>query len=165
MKIRKCRKCEEIIPNRVHIDGKCYVINNRKFCLTCSPFKNHNTSAHGPKNASDSKQNNRDKYQSMTSEQKKKYIEKVYERGTKRKNEFISLKGGKCMLCGYSKCSRALCFHHRDPQNKLFSLTMNILWSKNISELYAELEKCDLLCCNCHMELENDLALKTRILS
>lgn len=65
--------------------------------------------------------------------------------------KLIEQAGGKCSVCGYDKCSRALVFHHRDPGTKSFSLSanMNRAWSK----LEAEAEKCDLLCSNCHLEL------------
>jgi len=28
--------------------------------------------------------------------------------------------GGKCAICGYNACSRALVFHHRNPSKKRF---------------------------------------------
>lgn len=36
---------------------------------------------------------------------------------------FIDYKGGKCQICGYNKCIRALDFHHRDPEKKDFGLS------------------------------------------
>lgn len=58
--------------------------------------------------------------------------------------------GGKCIKCGYNKSLRALSFHHRDPKNKLLGISTNIALNK----LIEEAKKCDLLCANCHMELE-----------
>jgi hypothetical protein len=29
---------------------------------------------------------------------------------------------GKCQICGYNKCNRALSFHHKDPNEKDFGL-------------------------------------------
>lgn len=62
--------------------------------------------------------------------------------------------GGKCIKCGYSKCLRALNFHHRDPKEKLFPLSMKttLAWAR----LLEEAKKCDLLCANCHMELHDE---------
>ena len=73
-------------------------------------------------------------------------------RGVDKKNEFIAKKGGKCENCGYSKCLRALTFHHREPSLKLFSLETRTLANMSLDKCLAELEKCDLLCFNCHME-------------
>lgn len=39
----QCRKCSEIFPNRLTIDGERKSLNKRKFCLDCSPYKTHNT--------------------------------------------------------------------------------------------------------------------------
>lgn len=79
-----------------------------------------------------------------------------------RRKELKSKAGGECKICGYKKCLAALHFHHREPKHKKFEITAYI-WGaiKNISlkELNAELEKCDLLCANCHAEvhfLENE---------
>lgn len=58
------------------------------------------------------------------------------------------------MRCGYSKCSRALSFHHRDPSTKKFGIgTAKTL---SIETLRVEAAKCDLLCANCHMEVEEE---------
>lgn len=39
-----CKKCNEIIPNSIVIDGKQRTLNSRKFCLNCRPFNSHNSS-------------------------------------------------------------------------------------------------------------------------
>src|ERR1700752_1697335 len=38
-----CKKCGTTFPNRVRIEGKQQILSNRKYCLSCSPFKRHNT--------------------------------------------------------------------------------------------------------------------------
>lgn len=69
-----------------------------------------------------------------------------------RMNFIIAMKGGACMSCGYARCRDALEFHHRDPVSKTFDLNMaNMTKAKLLIE--AELEKCDLLCANCHREI------------
>lgn len=75
--------------------------------------------------------------------------------GNLRKNNrqlLINLKGGKCIKCGYNRCIFALDFHHRDPLNKQFNLS-SINLSKNLEVLKKEVDKCDVLCSNCHREL------------
>ena len=59
--------------------------------------------------------------------------------------------GGKCMICGYDKCPGALDFHHRDPSAKEFGISKKM--TSNIETLKPELDKCDLLCRNCHAEV------------
>lgn len=63
----------------------------------------------------------------------------------------VQYKGGQCENCGYNKCNDALDFHHRDKNKKDFCLS-----DKNLilrwSEIKKELDKCSLLCANCHRE-------------
>lgn len=68
-------------------------------------------------------------------------------------------KGGKCEKCGYSKSINALQFHHKIPSNKEFAISKNITLSKfNMENYYKEVDKCELLCANCHFE-EHDVNL------
>lgn len=63
----------------------------------------------------------------------------------------LEYKGGKCEICGYGKCIDALEFHHIDPSIKNFSLS-SISSPKLTNTIKKELDKCQLLCCNCHRE-------------
>lgn len=74
------------------------------------------------------------------------------------RNKIQSIKkeyGGKCVRCGYDKCIDALEFHHIDPTQKEFSLGQRR--GLNIEALRAELEKCILVCSNCHVEIHYEL--------
>ena len=59
--------------------------------------------------------------------------------------------GGKCARCGYAKYKEVLEFHHRDPTQKKFSIAMKG-HCRSWERVKAEIEKCDLLCANCHRE-------------
>lgn len=71
-----------------------------------------------------------------------------------RKQRAVAYAGGCCRSCGYARCIRALNFHHRDPATKSFTVSQN--WEVPWEKLTAEIDKCDLLCFNCHMELHCD---------
>lgn len=75
-----------------------------------------------------------------------------YHRELKRKA--VTYKGGKCEICGYSKCLAALTFHHILPEDKSFNIShvLRILPWKLIKK---ELDKCFLLCANCHCEIHS----------
>lgn len=79
--------------------------------------------------------------------------EKQKERAIKRKLELIKLKGGKCEKCGYSKNLGALEFHHLDPSIKEFNLDERHLSNTTIEKILNELDKCILVCSNCHKEI------------
>lgn len=72
-----------------------------------------------------------------------------------RKKKILSMKGDCCENCGYSRNIAALSFHHRNPENKSFQLDARNLSNRSWSVILSELEKCDLLCMNCHTELHN----------
>ena len=74
------------------------------------------------------------------------------DRAEERKKEIIKIKGGQCEECGYSKNYAALCFHHIDPNQKDFGLDARKLSNTKWEKLLEEVEKCKLLCHNCHME-------------
>jgi hypothetical protein len=76
-------------------------------------------------------------------------------RGLRNKIHFIKLLGGKCENCGYKKNIAALCFHHKDPSKKNFQIDLRAMSNNRIEVLNNEIEKCQLLCHNCHMELHN----------
>lgn len=59
-------------------------------------------------------------------------------------------------MCGYSKCLQALEFHHLDPTEKDGGLAGSIKFLSK-EKLLAEIEKCVLLCANCHREVEYNL--------
>lgn len=71
------------------------------------------------------------------------------------KKMLIEYKGGKCERCGYNKSMRALEFHHLDPSEKDFGISKQI--NRNIDDLKKEVDKCILLCSNCHAEIHEEL--------
>lgn len=68
----------------------------------------------------------------------------------------VEYMGGRCQKCGYDKCMDALEFHHLDPAvkeeqpSRLKQVTDEARWKK-------ELDKCILLCSNCHRETHSEL--------
>jgi 5-methylcytosine-specific restriction endonuclease McrA len=70
------------------------------------------------------------------------------------KQKLIQYKGGSCELCGYYKCERALEFHHINPEEKDFSISGKSL---SFDKLKDEVDKCMLVCSNCHCEIHDGL--------
>lgn len=88
---------------------------------------------------------------------KKCASEAVTKRRRKVKRLLIEAGGGCCQLCGYDKCDAALQFHHRDPAEKDFAISQKqfIALEKGL----IEIQKCILLCANCHAEVENGMTI------
>lgn len=72
------------------------------------------------------------------------------------KDLILEKKKAGCFICGYSKYTGALEFHHIDPSTKSFSIGGNGA-GKNLNEILKELAKCVLLCSNCHREVHGGL--------
>lgn len=79
----------------------------------------------------------------------------------KRRNILLQLKGNKCKICGYYKCKPALHFHHKNREEKKFALSGNGLSGHTWEAILIEVEKCDLICANCHIEIEEKLRQQT----
>ena len=67
----------------------------------------------------------------------------------------VDHKGGKCMRCGYNKYIGALEFHHRDPTTKECAWDAMCRWTW--ARIVEEINKCDLLCANCHREVHEEI--------
>lgn len=76
----------------------------------------------------------------------------VTKRRKKLKIMSVEYKGGKCEKCGYNKCTDALDFHHVDPTQKDFGLSMRGM-TRSWEKIKQELDKCILVCSNCHREI------------
>lgn len=69
------------------------------------------------------------------------------------KHYLIEYKGGKCEICGYDKCEGSLEFHHKNPQEKDIEISKwNFNFNMGIEIFKKEVDKCQLLCANCHRE-------------
>jgi Homeodomain-like domain len=89
-------------------------------------------------------------------------MERVSDRRRQVKAILIEEAGGRCIRCGYDRFIGALQFHHRDRKKKSFAISRKG-HTIGIDRLREEARKCDLLCANCHAEIEHggdDLTLK-----
>ena len=64
-----------------------------------------------------------------------------------------------CAVCGYNKCASALDFHH--DGNKEYNIA-NARNSMGLKRLIEEMDKCIVLCRNCHAELHENLRRNNR---
>jgi hypothetical protein len=87
---------------------------------------------------------------------KKCTTEQVVERTKKLKQEMVDYKGGCCQVCGYKKYIGALDFHHLNPNEKDFTIA-HIRQYKFDDIIKNELDKCILVCSNCHREIHGGL--------
>lgn len=82
---------------------------------------------------------------------KKCAVEATIRQRREAKIRAIAYKGNQCEKCGYDKCPASLTFHHSDPSIKSFEIGGKLgiySWER----IRLELDKCELLCANCHLE-------------
>lgn len=86
----------------------------------------------------------------LASECKVCFNKRMMVRYEQRAAQIVAMKGGECLICGYDECPAALEFHHIDPTQKEFQISKR--WSMTDERIKSEIDKCVLLCSNCHRE-------------
>ena len=87
-------------------------------------------------------------------ERKKRMSKHVCDSRRRKKIRAIKYKGGKCQNCGYKNSVYSLSFHHVNPDEKDFTIAAKI---KSWDKIQLELDKCVLVCNNCHGEIHEEL--------
>jgi len=83
-------------------------------------------------------------------------IQAVSKRRRRLKEMAVNMKGSKCEICGYNRYIGALDFHHLDETKKDFGLSMRGL-TRSWGAIQKEIEKCILVCANCHREIHGEI--------
>ena len=95
----------------------------------------------------------------------REYSKKYYKRNTKKRKQYITDRqkqirdivqtikvNNGCASCGYRECAQALQYHHPD-NNKENNIARMVTQGRALINILNEIEKCVLLCANCHAEL------------
>src|SRR5579871_396728 len=163
-----CRKCQKEFPSWATIDGKPRNLCNRHFCLECSPFGKHNTrDILIPKRdithclgcgveLSDANCYRKPKSKTFQLHCKSCFNANAHERQKRIKRQCVAYKGGCCSRCGYNRCLQALEFHHQESETK--EREISGMKSRSFERLKPELDKCILVCSNCHREIHAGIA-------
>jgi transposase len=80
----------------------------------------------------------------------------VARRRRRVKELLVAEAGGACCVCGYDRNVRALHFHHLDPSSKRLEINARGAGIA-LERLQAEVQKCVLVCANCHAKVEAGL--------
>lgn len=162
-----CCNCNEFFHSSIVIDGKKTSLSHRKYCLKCNPIgdrkfwrgKEVSTSTVDGKRILHKREFvcktcGITRFQKTRNNECTSCSSKRERLG--KKTKAIEHLGGKCYICGYNKCHQAFDFHHKDPSEKEFELC-DFWLRKSWDELIKELNKCILLCSNCHREFHAGL--------
>lgn len=87
----------------------------------------------------------------VTKARKAAIVRAVKKRRKKVREMAVAYKGGKCQCCGYDRCLESLEFHHLVRDKKNFGISAKG-YTRSWKAIKEELEKCVMLCANCHRE-------------
>ncbi len=167
--MNQCVKCFVKIPWRTFVGEREVSLTKRKFCLSCSPLYARNTRSLETMNRDSSGERFCPRCKI------KKPFSKFYERRNGRpgrhssycracthaecldrqikfKRRAMEYKGGKCVRCGFEGPDVCFDFHHRDRAKKRWGIS--VMKRKCWETAKEELDKCDLVCSNCHRIIE-----------
>lgn len=156
---KTCQNCGGRFSSMAYIDGERKSLQYRKYCLECSPYKSGQRGDFRWKTIGGV----RHKLCSKCKKYKPVDSDFVFDRSVSRhkseckhcaaqrlrehKQRAVEYKGGRCLDCDQAFPACVFDFHHRNPDSKDFMIGSG---SKDWTKIKAELDKCDLLCANCH---------------
>lgn len=87
----------------------------------------------------------------------KKYLPKIRQRSLKYRQQLEDFlieyfSNHPCVKCGESDVI-VLEFHHREPSQKEYNISQMKQFGFGIKKVQTEIEKCDVLCANCHKRI------------
>lgn len=82
---------------------------------------------------------------------KHKYIDKARERRQRFKQKIREIKSVPCFDCKIQYPFYVMQFDHRNPKEKEY-LVSRLANGNSIEKTYKEIQKCDIVCANCHAE-------------
>jgi len=159
-----CKTCNEGFPNIITVNGKQRNLSKRSRCLNCVPFQDgirceRSDSQRGEKTCLIcGKRYHYDRKNRKGYTTTKCNSCSCNAQRNAKKIKAVEYLGGKCVVCGYERCIQALSFHHTDD-NKDFTISNNYGYSWEV--LKEELDKCILVCQNCHQEIHYGITILT----
>jgi hypothetical protein len=157
----QCKQCEKTFQRRVHLDGKPILLSDsRSSCLDCTPYKKMGR----PRNRRRVRNKQLERYckhcdkwlrnDAFRYETGQQCIECRNQRARPRtashklqlKQQAVTYMGSHCGDCGNQFPLCAYDFHHLDPTQKDFQISRKT----NFATAKQELDKCIMLCKNCH---------------
>jgi len=170
-----CKHCGSEFPNWILVDGVRKNLSTRSYCLGCKPYSSGNT-----KRLSRYREINGHEQKLCSVCQKWKDVEYAWYKVTRGdkvytnshckdctnarsrclaadlKRKAVNYKGEKCYDCGELFPDYIYDFHHRDPSAKDFKVSNHLTRNMDWQKVKDELDKCDMLCSNCHRHRHYD---------
>ena len=150
--MKTCRICGDEIPWYIRFPGQPRRVYKRKICLKCLPYRPIREYTLNRLCIDCHTEKPLEKFYAVSGNLCIECFNlRIHRKKINLKKEAIAYRGGRCVRCGYNRVVQALHFHHRDRRTKEFLLSNRI--GGLTTKLKFELDKCDLLCANCHSEI------------
>ena len=101
------------------------------------------------KNSELAKRKKHESYKRYYAKNKEKYYENSKKQSEKIRRQIDEIKSVPCLDCGNTFLPCVMDFDHRDRTAKVDDIS-TLIRRGNWSILMAEIEKCDIICSNCH---------------
>jgi hypothetical protein len=124
---KECRKCKEVKPLTAFYPNKTCSQGVTGTCRACS----------------------KDRLSGWYSKTRSTRQGRANDRNRSRKQKAVDYFGNKCNDCGSSFPNCVYQFHHLDPSQK--DVNPSAAMTRSEEAMWAELEKCVMLCANCHL--------------
>ena len=153
---RICKRCKKKFISLTVFNGRKVELYLRKHCLECVPF-GENVNKHLSRGGEKVICAGCGKIYVYRRRSSNDNLSKCFscrrtESYKRMKRRCVQYKGGKCVSCEFNAFTEALVFHHLDPTKKDFGIAQ-VRKRIGRAKLKTELDKCILLCMNCHAGL------------
>lgn len=151
MEVKVCTKCHIAkLLSEFHKDArlKSGRVARCKAC-TCAYKRKYYSSSRGQATVKAYIERNKEKRAAYNKEYLRQYRAANFK--GQRKLEFCLYKGGRCVECGFEANENTVAafdFHHVNPSEKEYTPSDMLMLKKE--KVFEELDKCVLLCANCH---------------
>lgn len=159
-KTKECQSCGASFRVWQEIDGVMKSLQRRRYCLECSPYKSGSKRRLSRYRTIDEEEHKRCPKCQCWKSLREFYNTSAYcrlchndhsrNKMAEYKRKAVEHLGDRCCDCGVSYGDHIYDFHHLDPSTKDFKLSQ--LRSHTLETIRAELDKCVLLCSNCHRD-------------
>ncbi|MEB3228839.1 MAG: hypothetical protein VKJ27_10700 [Synechocystis sp.] len=156
MDSKTCTKCHKTKPlSEFHKDARLKTghVARCKVC-TCEYKRAYYASSEGKAKIQAYNRRNAARRSEYNRQYSQKYRDSQFK--NQRKLEFCLYKGGCCSECGFEATEDTIAafdFHHIDPSEKEYTPSDMLMLRKD--KVFKELDKCLLLCSNCHRILHH----------
>ena len=146
-----CSTCKTFLPVDIFAKYKKGHYGLKAQCSNCQKRDYRSISQVVNERRRENYKQNRDDVLAYNKEHRNPAKLKVYNksRNVQLKQRFVELAGGVCQRCKYQEFLSGLEFHHVDPLGK-DATPRNVIYSGDYERAYVEIDKCALLCRNCH---------------